>query len=65
MANLSWLSDRGDHRVVAALGRRCPACKARPDHDCGWWRNGQHWKLKTGVVHMVRVPEDLLFGRAS
>lgn len=64
---LAWLSDRSDRRVQAGLERKCPTCHARPDRECGWWRGKPErlTPLKTGVVHMIRIPEEVLFRRSA
>ncbi|KLO31598.1 hypothetical protein ABW16_01840 [Mycolicibacter heraklionensis] len=58
---ITWLSDRNDPRVQAALERSCGVCTAPAGHDCHTiiapWR-----ALSTGIVHMTRVPKRALFG---
>lgn len=53
---LGWLSDPADPRVVAALLHTCPSCKAKPSRRCGL--SGE---TPTGIVHQIRIPEDVLF----
>ncbi|PQM45695.1 hypothetical protein C1Y40_04139 [Mycobacterium talmoniae] len=49
----AWLTDGGDPRVVAALGRECgvPTCLADIGIAC---------KGTVGIVHQARVPADVL-----
>lgn len=64
---LAWLSDRSDRRVKAGLERKCPTCHARVGRECGWWRGKpeRFTPLRTGVIHMIRIPEEILFRRSA
>ena len=61
------LNDPEHPHVIAALAVVCPACKAKQGEHCGWWRGSspRRWKIKTGIVHHIRIPEDVLFGGAA
>lgn len=56
MTAFAWLADRHDPRVQAALTTRCPICKATPGDDCAW----PDKPLPDRIVHMMRVPENVL-----
>jgi hypothetical protein len=78
MPPASWLSDRDDPRVVAALKRRCPSCNAQPSERCTLRSPmrgccgatpadecNSRIPTPTGIVHQIRVPKRLLFREAS
>lgn len=53
---MKWLTDRGDPRVIRALGRKCGICGAGKGEDC---RNPYGGTLNR-IVHMERAEKGIV-----
>lgn len=53
-----WRADRDDPRVQAALACSCGVCASVRGFDCTDLSGAP---LSTGIVHMARVPDCVLF----
>lgn len=59
-----WTTRRDSPKVQAALKTACKLCLAQPDEDCRSIGDARK-PLSVGIVHMVRVPETVLFKEES
>lgn len=55
----SGATRRGSARVQAALAVKCKLCQAPAGQDCRSIA-GTGKPLSTGIIHMIRVPADVL-----